>query len=263
MHLIFSPVLKIKDKEGNTINKLSCRDFWLGRDSYRILQNKFHEHVTSKGFKLERGIAVEETGREHYSVEKYKHITNFENTKKVLSDVNLEIPPTPEIKDIKKIVLNRDERIQKEIIQPRDKLIKDLHKDNISLKKELFKQVHLVEVATQFDKERDSLLSENKKLNTQCTELKQNFEFKKIQIENMYQSKIRKLEKQISNLEKIIDKFKVTIKKFIKWICKKFEIPSEDDLIRKFQSETYTTLNIDKQLDYSQFKKDKNRNERI
>ena len=30
-----------------------------------------------KGFDLERGMFVEDTGRKHYSVEEYKKITNY------------------------------------------------------------------------------------------------------------------------------------------------------------------------------------------
>ena len=60
----------------------------------------------------------------------------------------LELPTTPDIKDIKKVMLNRDEKIASEIIKPRDELIKTLHKNNVSLAKQLSKQTHLVEVAT-------------------------------------------------------------------------------------------------------------------
>ena len=33
MHLIFTPVVHTKDKEGNDIDKVCSRDFWKGRDS--------------------------------------------------------------------------------------------------------------------------------------------------------------------------------------------------------------------------------------
>lgn len=42
-----------------------------------------------KGFDLERGMFVEDTGRKHYTIEEYKKITNYENTKKVLNDIKL------------------------------------------------------------------------------------------------------------------------------------------------------------------------------
>lgn len=43
-------------------------------------------------------------------------------------------------------------------------------------------------------------------------------------------------------MKKVIDKFKETTKKFIKWVCKKFELPSEDEVIRDFEKETHTFI---------------------
>ena len=65
MHLTFIPVIHTKDEQGNAIDKICARDFWRGRDSYRKLQNDFYKYVTSKGFDLERGLPVEETGAKH------------------------------------------------------------------------------------------------------------------------------------------------------------------------------------------------------
>ena len=52
----------------------------------------------------------------------------------------------------------------------------------------------------------------------------------------------------------MVDKFKVTLKKFIRWLCRKFDFSSEDQIIRDFERETYT-INIEKQLDIKQFEK--------
>lgn len=38
-------------------------------------------------------------GRKHYSVEEYKKITNYENTKKILKEMKLELPEVPDIND--------------------------------------------------------------------------------------------------------------------------------------------------------------------
>lgn len=105
MHLLFIPVVHTKDKQGNKIDKICSRDFWKGKNSYRDLQNAYFNHISEKGFKLERGELVEETNREHFSIQEYKQITNYENTKQVLKDIKLELPETPDIKDIKKIML--------------------------------------------------------------------------------------------------------------------------------------------------------------
>ena len=61
MHLMFVPVVHIKDKDGNEIDKIYARDFWKGRDSYRKLQDAYFNHVKSRGFDLERGMIVEDT----------------------------------------------------------------------------------------------------------------------------------------------------------------------------------------------------------
>ena len=86
---MYIPVIHTKDKEENEIDKICCRDFWKGRDSYRQLQNAFHKYITSKGFDLERGLPVEETGAKHEKIEDLKRLTNFENTKKVLDNIKL------------------------------------------------------------------------------------------------------------------------------------------------------------------------------
>lgn len=54
---------------------------------------------------------------------------------------------------------------------------------------------------------------------------------------------------------KMIDKFKTTFKKFIKWLCHKFSYPSEDELVRDFEKETHTNFNFEKQLVINEFKK--------
>lgn len=122
MHLICIPVIHTKDKDGHEVDKVCCRDFWKGRDSYRKLQNAFYEYITSKGFDLQRGLPVEETRRKNKTIQNYKQITNFENTKKVLKNITLELPETPQISDIKKVMLNRDEKIFEKIIKPKDDL---------------------------------------------------------------------------------------------------------------------------------------------
>ncbi len=95
MHLVFIPVVHTTDKKGNAIDKIACSEFWKAKDSYRQLQNAFHSYITANGFDLERGNPSE---RVHLSIEDYKKITNFENTKTVLKDIKLEIPETPDVK---------------------------------------------------------------------------------------------------------------------------------------------------------------------
>ena len=259
MHLMFVPVVHTKDKEGNKIDRICARDFWKGRDSYRKLQDAYFNHVKSKGFDLERGMFIEDTGRKHYTIEEYKKITNYDNTKKILNEIKLELPDVPDITDISKFTLKRDEKILDEIIKPKDDLIKELYKDNLSLHKELTKQSKIIDEAQKYQKEKNSIIANNQELHNTVKnleyeykekkqELESEFEDKSLNLEWQYKNKFHKLEKENQHLHKIIDKFKETISKFIKWICKKFDLPSEDEIIRDFEKETHTFIDAEKQV---------------
>lgn len=272
MHLLFIPVIHTTDKQGNKIDKVCCRDFWKGKNSYRDLQNSYFKHISEKGFKLERGELVEVTNREHYSVQEYKRITNFENTKELLNSIKLELPETPNIKDFKKIMLNRDEKIKNEIIKPKDDLIKKLYNENISLHKELSKQTTIIDKAEKFEKEQKYLLNYNTELKVKCRnleldfsnkekDLKYKYEHETYKIDSQYQKIINKLENENNYLKKVIERFKITVQKFISWVCHKFSAPSEEDLIRDFEKETYMNFDIEKQLNIKKFEKEKQENE--
>lgn len=267
MHLLFIPVVHTTDKEGNKINKVCCRDFWRGKNSYRDLQNAYFKHISEKGFKLERGELVEVTSREHYSIQEYKKITNYENTKELLKNIKLELPKTPDIKDFKKLMLNRDEKIENEVIKPKDDLINKLYNENISLHKELSKQANTVNIATEYEKKHTQILEDNVNLKFKCKklektlenkekELKQQFEDETYKIDYQYQKIINKLEKENNYLKKVIDRFKFTVQKFITWICHEFSAPSEEVLIRDFERETYMDFDVEKQFDMNEFEKE-------
>ena len=247
MHLVFTPVVHTKDKEGNEIDKICSRDFWKGRDSYRTLQNNFYDYITSKGFELDRGIEVEETGAKHEKIEDLKKMTNFENTKKVLDNIKLELPEIPDINDIKIIKLNR-EKVENEIIKQKDKLINDLYQDNKKLYKELSKQVNLVDKATKYEKERKKIMYDNEELHNEVDKIKSKYKQKEFDL-GEYKSQIKGLEKENKHLHKVVDKFKEIIDKFIKWICKKFDMGAENDLIRDFERENNTLLDAEKQVE--------------
>ena len=278
MHLMFVPVVHTKDKDGNDIDKICARDFWKGRDSYRKLQDAYFNHVKSNGFDLERGMFVEDTDRKHYTVEKYKKITNYENTKKILKDIKLEIPEVPNINEISKFSIKRDEKILEEIIKPKDDLIKELYKNNLSLHKELSKQSKVVDEAEKYQKEIDKILADNEKLhntvkslehkykiesnnlnfdfNNRKKELEEEFEKKSYNLEYEYKGKYRKLEKENSHLHKIIDKFYETVDKFIVWICNKFGIGESKQLIKDFEKQTNTFIDPVKQLECEEREKE-------
>lgn len=255
MHLIFTPVVHTKDKEGNDIDKVCSRDFWKGRDSYRILQNNFYDYITSKGFGLERGIEVEETGAKHEKIEDLKKITNFENTKKVLDNIKLELPDVPDINDIKIIKLNR-EKVGNEIIKPKDKLINKLYQDNKNLYRELSKQVNLVDKAAKYEKERKRIMYDNEELHNEVDKIKLEYRQKEFELEWKYQSQIKGLEKENKHLHKVVDKFKETIDRFIKWICKKFDMGAANNMIRDFERENNAFIDAEKQVKYEDKEKE-------
>ncbi len=261
MHLVYVPVIHSKDKDGNNIDKICCREFWKGRDSYRNLQNAYWSYVKSKGFDLERGLPAEETKREHLDIKEYKAITNFENTKKVLNSIKLDLPEIPNIKNFKKIMLNRDEKIVENIIKPKDELIEELYRNNLELHKELSKQAKVVDIAEKYQKEKNEILRENQELKTKCRDLEEEFEIRTLKLKDEYDNEMgqtkKKFNKIIDDLDnenaklyKIIDRFKVTVSKFITWICNKFSVSSEEQLMRDFQKETNMNFRVEEQIKY-------------
>ena len=258
MHLIFLPVVHTTDKKGNSIDKLACSEFWKAKDSYRQLQDAFYKYMVENGFDLQRGLPKEETNRQHYFVEEYKKITNFKETKEVLKNMKLELPDVPDITDINinRLSKKRDEKILEEIIKPKDNVIQNLYQDNINLHKELARQTKIVEEAEKYQKERDKILVNNEELHNQVENIKAEYKEKEFDIEWKYKNKFKSLEKENRYLHKLVDKFRETIDKFIHWICKKFDMGAEDNLIIEFEKETRTCLDAEKQIKYEEREKE-------
>lgn len=82
MHLIYLPVIHTKDKNNNTINKLSCSNFWKGKNSYSLLQTDFYTFMVSKNFNLERGKT-----RKSFDISMYdfKSLTNYDKIKEIVN----------------------------------------------------------------------------------------------------------------------------------------------------------------------------------
>ena len=144
--------------------------------------------------------------------------------------------------------------------------------------KELSKQSKMVDEAEKYQKERNSIISDNKKLNNKVkdleneykrksnnldfeynyrkAELEQEFQDKEFDIEYKYKNKIKSLEKENNHLLKIIDKFYETVEKFIVWICHKFGIGESKELINNFQEETHTFIDPIKQIENEEREKE-------
>ena len=258
MHLIFLPVVHTQDKKGNFIDKIACSEFWKEKDSYRRLQDAFYQYMTSHKFQLQRGLPKEETGREHIDLKRYKEITNFEKTKEKLQNLKLELPDVPDIVDINinRLSKKRDEKILEEIIKPKDNLINELYKDNLSLHQELLRQAKMVEKAEKYENERDKILEDNENLHNEVEQIRAEYKQKESDIEWKYKSKIKGLEKENNKLHRIVDKFHETIDKFIHWICKKFDMGAEDILIKDFEKDTKICLDVEKKIKREEREKD-------
>ena len=144
--------------------------------------------------------------------------------------------------------------------------------------KELSKQSKIVDEAEKYQKERDSIIADNKALNNKIknleseykrksnnldfdynnkkAELEKEFHNKEFNIEYKYKSKIRSLEKENNYLHKIIDRFYETIDKFIIWVCKKFGLGESKELIKDFQGETHTFIDPVKQIENEEREKE-------
>ena len=267
MHLVFAPVIHIKDKDNIDIDKLSCRDFFRGRNSYKILQDEFFKHIKSAGFNLERGKDVEETNVNHIPINEFKKLTNFDKTKEVVKNAKLNLPVVPDLDDIPKLNLKRDDKIQKEIITPKDKLINELYEDNISLHKELNKQAILVDNASKYYNNADKIVKENNELKQDILDLEKTLKDKDYEIDiklrkqeyilkRKYNSTIKTLEKQVSYLVNKINTLTSIFKEFSLWVIDKFNIRPKNDIIENFKDDRYINIDLDKKIDLYSFKRD-------
>ena len=214
--------------------------------------------MVQNGFELQRGLPREETGREHYSLEEYKKITNFKQTKEILNNMKLELPDIPDITDINinRLSKKRDEKILEEIIKPKDNVIQNLYQDNMNLHRQLSRQAQVIEEAEKYQKERDNIIADNEKLHDEVDNIKTEYNKKEFDLEWQYTNRINKLEKENNFLHKVVDRFKETIDIFITWICKKFDMGAENNLIRDFERENIILLDAEKQIKHKEMEKE-------
>lgn len=221
LHLTFIPVVDSIDRKGNKLRKIACSEFWKERDSYRILQDNYYNYITSKGFKLERG---QTSNLKHISLDDYKKITNFDKIKQ-LSEVQIDEYKVKDIEDIKKLTIDRDKKINDEIITPLKTQNLILKEQNKKLNKELTKVSKIVEKA-------DMCILENKELHSQNEELK---------------SKNFSLETEVGKLQKILECAKNIITYICQWISKKLDLNFEKT-IEKIEYENDISINPNEQL---------------
>ena len=56
--------------------------------------------------------------------------------------------------------------------------------------------------------------------------------------------------------QNLVDRFKETIDIFVTWICKKFDMGAENNLIRDFEKENNIMLDAEKQIKHEEREKD-------
>lgn len=82
--------------------------------------------------------------------------------------------------------------------------------------------------------------------------LESEYKNKSLKLEFEYENKYEKLENENRKLHNIINRFYITINKFINWICYKFCLGNSSEIIRDFERETNTYIDPYKQIDDEQ-----------
>ena len=117
-------------------------------------------------------------------------------------------------------------------------------------------QVNTVERASKYEKERKSIMCENRELKEKCENMENDYSIKlkeEIQkVKNKYENDIYHLEKENGFLRKVINTFQKTVDKFIHWVCNKFSVSSEEEFIRDFQIENDIYINPESQIKYEE-----------
>ena len=109
--------------------------------------------------------------------------------------MKLELPEVPDITDIGKFTIKRDEKILEKIIKPKDDLIKELYRENVSLNKELSKQSKVVDESVKYQKERDSIMADNRALHLEVENIKKKYKEKETDCSSKTNEKRRKRER--------------------------------------------------------------------
>ena len=140
MHLVFIPVVNGVTKTGEKCRKISAKEFWKGKDSYKKLQDNFYQYITEKGFDLQRG--KENTDRVHLTDNEMKNLTNFYDTKKLKQNLKIQEQNQISKEDIDNFYMNEDftkQNVDNKLVYPLLNKIKKLTNQNNQLLIELSK----------------------------------------------------------------------------------------------------------------------------
>ena len=142
LHLVFLPVVHSLDtKSGKMVDKLSCSEFWKGKNSYKILQDNFYKYMVKAGFDLERG---ETEKNEHIPIDKLKVITNYEmqelEKKSNKLEVEKEIKDVSELKEDYKRVMKKFNTLAKQYTK-----VRVIHENNLDKIEQLERNYEMLE----------------------------------------------------------------------------------------------------------------------
>ena len=184
LHIVFVPVVhKLDNKSGKKIDKIACSEFWKGRESYKILQDKFYKNVIDNGFNLERGKS---NNVEHLSTEKFKQVTDYENIKFEL-----------EQKTIKEV----DNTNLQMVVAQNKKLVLYTNK----LKGYLAKSFKSIEKVEELQKDNEDLRLENYNLKKENNKLKKYIQRTFEVVEYVFDFPIERFKRIVENFIKSMD----------------------------------------------------------
>lgn len=198
MHLVYIPVVNTKDKNGNSINKISASEFWKGKGSYKKLQDSFYKYIIEKGFELERG--KENTDREHISTDDMKKLTNFYDTKTLKENLDKAKDEYINYSDVQEFYKHENftkDNVDKKLIIPLIKYNNKIIMQNDKLLIELSK----VKNAREYYYDLEQKFLELKKEND---EMDKKLKYNKIELEACY-NVIKEFTEKNEELKKIIN----------------------------------------------------------
>lgn len=197
MHLVFIPVVDGLNKQGEKCRKVSAKEFWKGKTSYKNLQNSFYKYVSERGFTLQRG--KENTDRVHLTDRDMKNLTNFYDTKKLKQ--NLEVAQQNQFtkEDIDDFYMNEDftrKNVDNKLVMPLMENIERLKKQNNQLLVELSKAKNARKYFSTIEAQFVEIQKQNK-------ELEHKLKMNKIELDACYDIMRNELDKN-EKMQKIL-----------------------------------------------------------
>ena len=135
MHVAFIPVIRGKDRKGNSCMRINASEFWKGRDSYSRLQDEYYDFITHRGYDLERG--QKGSTAEHLSVAEYK----LKKSQEQLAEVSEQIPEIEGIDNVpikslpmNNVIVKRDDFEKISLAAKKYITVKKYEKENAVLK---------------------------------------------------------------------------------------------------------------------------------